>query len=161
MTFKIIDTRRKIDDGKFYCHNYIFALFLILPTVLLALIIFDLIFMIINFIVYASMFVLLMTPMRRRFHEWHEDLLNKMYKGLVGMTAMDVQGFKSQRTILQLHLESLPQIAFQLYLLFRIRDLKEKGRVFAVEVDEESIIVSLACACLHVVLELANLWLES
>ena len=48
-----------------------------------------------------------------------------------------------------------------MYLLFRIRQLQNEGRVFMVEVDEESIVTSLACAFIHVILELGNLTLES
>ena len=95
MTFKIIDTRRKIDDDKFYCYNYVLSLFLILPTVLGVLILLDFVFMFINFFVYLLMFFILLTPCRQEFHDWYENIFNKLYECLVGMSAMDVQGFKS------------------------------------------------------------------
>jgi hypothetical protein len=90
MTFKIIDTRRKIDNKEFHCYNYFLSLFLILPTVLFALVLLDAVFMCINFIVYSLMFFILLTPWRRAFHDWYEDIFNKMYECLVGMTVMDV-----------------------------------------------------------------------
>ena len=61
-------------------------------------------------------------------------------------------------------MESFPQIALQVFLLFKTRELKRLGEDAggeAMDVDEFSIVASLMCACLHVILELSNLYLES
>ena len=79
------------------------------------------------------------------------------------MSVMDARGFKCQRTILQLHLESIPQIVFQIYLLYRIPWLREHRAQnnFTVEIDLYVIRISVQMAIMHLVFEMINLFLES
>lgn len=55
--------------------------------------------------------------------EIFEDFIDMAWHNLVGMNYMDVRGFRSQRTILQLQLESIPQIFFQSYMLVRLHQM--------------------------------------
>lgn len=77
------------------------------------------------------------------------------------MQTMDVQGFKCQRTILQLQLESIPQIFFQIYLLFRIEQLQAQGDKFSINVSPNTVVFSLITAIFHVILEFFKIYLES
>ena len=82
--------------------------FMILPTIFAEMIALDIVFMLINSIVFAFMLFLILTPWRVSIKERYDQFMSNIFKTLFGMSVMDVRGFKCQRTYLQLQLESIP-----------------------------------------------------
>ena len=82
--------------------------FMILPTIFAEMIALDIVFMLINSIVFVFMLFLILTPWRVSIKERYDQFMSNIFKTLFGMSVMDVRGFKCQRTYLQLQLESIP-----------------------------------------------------
>ena len=73
------------------------------------------------------------------------------------MSVMEVRGFRCQRTIQQLMLESFPQIILQCYMLYKIKVLQ----VGYFDLGTYDIEMSLLTALLHLLLECINLSIEA
>lgn len=97
MTFKINEIRRIENFGIWSKFKY---LFMVCPFVLILMIYLDILWMAINTIRYAFMSILINFEFGLRFNDNLEKGLNWLFKKLFGMSAMDIDGFKSQRTIL-------------------------------------------------------------
>ena len=111
MTFKINDIRKQ-NSTEQVGSRFVKNLFMILPTILLYIITLDIAFMFLNLLMYPVMFVLMIFPFRKKMYICYEEFWDQMFKSMFAMSVMDARGFKCQRTILQLHLESIPQIFF-------------------------------------------------
>lgn len=170
MTFKIVDIRKKKlilagSHENLSAWELIKVFLMILPSMLVLMAIIDVIFMGINLIVTVGMLLLfvILRPCKKeraayeRYEYWH----NRFFTLLFGMSIMDVRGFKCQRTILQLQLESFPQILFQVYLWRRIKQLQRENFNATISVSPEAIEVSILTAIVHLVFEVLNLRLES
>lgn len=153
--------RNKVDKGKFRCCNYVSSIISILPTMLLMLIVIDLFYMVVSTITLPILILSTMFPCGRDIYMFWERNWNRFLQGLFGMSYMDVKGFRCQRTILQLQLESIPQIFFQFYLIWRIRKLHREHQEISLGVDEDAVIISLISAIIHVIFEFVNLYLEA
>ena len=101
MTFKINDLTTITQTNNF---NYIFSMLkqisLLLPTMLVYMVTLDIFVMLTNLVIYPILFLFMLTPWRRKVYEMNEKIQNKVFSFLIGMTSMDVDGFKCQRTIL-------------------------------------------------------------
>lgn len=82
--------RLKIEKNNFNCSGYVTTLLLILPTFIILLIMFDLVFMVISLITYLILFIGLCTKSRRKIHNKYSEMMNKFYLKLFKMTAMDM-----------------------------------------------------------------------
>ena len=91
---------------------FIAALPRILPTFLAYLILLDTVYMFLCTFCYCLLMIGMIFPCRKFMHYCFENSRHKTFEYLFGMSLMDINGFKCQRTILQLHLESIPQIFF-------------------------------------------------
>lgn len=81
---------------------------MILPSMLCMLIMFDIIYMIYSVITLPILLIFALTCCGSVLNDFYEDKMNKLFTYLFGMSMMDFKGFRCQRTILQLHLESIP-----------------------------------------------------
>lgn len=86
----------------------VISTFTILPTMLFLLFIIDLFFMGISAVVYPFLTIIIFTPIGRHAFDKYDEFMNKLFQQIFGMSVMDIKGFRCQRTILQLHLESIP-----------------------------------------------------
>ena len=93
--FKVVEMRSMIEKGEYKCESYFTTLLLILPTFIILMIIYDLIFMVISFFIYLVLFIGLCTKSRRKIHDKFTEIMNSIYGKIFRMTAMDVQDFKN------------------------------------------------------------------
>ena len=126
MNFQI-DRSKKIkeDTNMHWIKKIIYrsgSYFYILPTMLILLIISDLLQTLLTTLV-MPIFLISSCMKKENRVEIFEDFIDMAWHNLVGMNYMDVRGFRSQRTILQLQLESIPQIFFQSYMLVRLHQM--------------------------------------
>ena len=70
---------------------------------------------------------------------------------------MEVQGFRSQRTIAQFQLESVPQIFLQLRMYYILQNLESEN----LKVSGKVILASVFCALVHIVFEMTSLYVEA
>lgn len=89
-----------------------------------------------------------------------DKLVDIISEKLLNMSQIDVQGFRRQRTILQIQFETVPQIFFQVYMYMQLKSYSKK------EIDElgvapDQIYLSILFACIHVILECINLFIET
>ena len=91
---------------------------------------------------------------------YYHEAVDGFFWNVFGMTYMDSQGFRSQRTKMQLNLESIPQIVIQVYLVFRIQSL-DPAEAMVLDIGWKPILISLSFAVIHLILEVFNLYFES
>lgn len=100
----------------FLVSSYFQSMLVILPTVLLFLILVDVIFMAVSvFCLFILLIVWSIFKLRKaskerseKYLHLFEDKMNDTLQMLFSMSKMDVQGFRRQKTLLQLQLESIP-----------------------------------------------------
>eukprot|EP01083_Nonionella_stella_P008506 24552_1 len=83
------------------------------------------------------------------------DLFEYFLSKIIGLSAMDIRGYRRLRTIAQITFESIPQIALQLRILFAVQDSKD------LRLDEYELISSLIFALAHLCIETIILYYES
>lgn len=93
--------------------------------------------------------------------ERFERAENAVFKKLFDMSHMEIEGFRSQRTILQFQLESVPQIFFQIYLWHRLDELGRLNERQKFGISQEAIEISIVCAIVHVIFEFFNILVEA
>ena len=81
-------------------------------------------------------------------------VVSKFLSDHLGLTTMDIEGYRRLRTTTQLLFESFPQIVLQLHIL-----LQSSGREF--NVSDEELVVSLAFALFHLLATCYIVWLEA
>ncbi|CAK9002460.1 Uncharacterized protein SCF082_LOCUS7350 [Durusdinium trenchii] len=84
-----------------------------------------------------------------------DGAVSKFLSDHLGLTTMDIEGYRRLRTTTQLLFESFPQIVLQLYILLKSSSERE------VEVSDEELIVSLAFALFHLFATCCIVWLEA
>ena len=93
--------------------TFVFNCLAVLPTMLIMLILFDIFYMCMSNIVYPVLLPFAFcNNLGKRLLDNYEDFQNVLLSKVTGLSQMEAQGFRSQRTILQLQLESVPQIFF-------------------------------------------------
>jgi len=80
--------------------------------------------------------------------------VSKFLSDHLGLTTMDIEGYRRLRTTTQLLFESFPQIVLQLHIL-----LQSSEREF--QVSDEELVVSLAFALFHLLATCYIVWLEA
>lgn len=126
------------------------------------LIVIDICYMFATTIVLPTLILLtMMTRQRVNLIQPFEDCMDHILQKVLTMSYMDVKGFRSQRTLLQLQLESLPQIVFQAYMLWRMYAMHLVEDIEHLGIDPLAIWISLLFAAIHVILEYMNLYFES
>ena len=111
MTFQIDKVRKKIEEKRYTTCNKVVSFFMIMPTMLILLILLDIFLMVLSTVMLILIFPFIWIPWLdcgRKVFKFYEKSENAIFKFLFGMSAMDVKGFRCQRTILQLWLESIP-----------------------------------------------------
>lgn len=150
------DSKKKIKS----CCKQLMQTFFIFPSGLMFLIVYDILYSLANFLCMPAL-IILSGCRGKNWIQPFENFLDIVMYQITGMNYMDIKGFRSQRTILQLQLESLPQIGLQTYMLVRLHQLKNGGNADTIGVNPQAIEVSVAMACIHVFLEFANLYIEA
>ena len=95
-----IDRYRSQGSSGRSCLRYIGSLIMILPTMLVMLIVFDVVYMCISVVVYPVLLPFSFCSIGITLLEKYEDSQNYVLSKLFGLSCMEVQGFRSQRTIL-------------------------------------------------------------
>ena len=90
-----IDRYKQRDPSQRSCMGLIFSLICILPTMLVLLIIFDLLYMCMSVVVYPLLLPFAFCKLGEALLEKYEDSQNVMLNKLFGLTQMEVQGFRS------------------------------------------------------------------
>jgi len=75
------------------------------------------------------------------------------------MSELNIIGFRRLRTSSQLTFESIPQILWQVRVLLWMR--ANDDQVDDLDVTENAILISLACAMIHGLIEMLYFWIES
>ena len=122
MNFHIAELKKsRSDNKKVPCNKMLTKFIFILPTMLVILIVIDLIYMLFSLFTKPFLFLIKMiTCCKVDYLKKYSDSADTFFQNYFNMCYMDIQGFRTQRTILQLQLESIPQIIFQIYLAIRI-----------------------------------------
>ena len=76
------------------CISVCMNLFMILPTILSAMILLDLFMIFSNSIAYPLIFVAIIFQFGWNINKSYEQLQDRLFKNLFGMSVMDAQGFK-------------------------------------------------------------------
>ena len=87
----------------------------LLPTMIAFIMIIDAIYMIMIFVAVTIILPVNMFSGNSTGYKWitkFQDNLNSIFQRFFRMSLMDIIGFRIQRTLLQLKLESFPQIFF-------------------------------------------------
>lgn len=89
------------------CLKQLEQVFFIFPTGLVFLICYDVLYSVANFLVMPFL-ILFSACLGKNWIQPFERFLDTVMYQITGMNYMDIKGFRSQRTILQLQLESVP-----------------------------------------------------
>jgi len=109
MNFQI-DLNKRIRNSSKGCTSFfkqLVQVFFIFPTGLMFLICYDILYSLANFLVMPFL-ILISGCLGKNWIQPFERLLDTVMYQTTGMNYMDIKGFRSQRTILQLQLESIP-----------------------------------------------------
>jgi len=112
MTFHIAQVRkiREKDRGeRIPFTKWVTKVLFILPTMMTILFVIDLVYMLISLFSKLVLFLIkILTLNRFDLLSNYDDAADKTFQKWLNMCYMDIQGFRTQRTILQLQLESIP-----------------------------------------------------
>jgi len=89
------------------------------------------------------------------------NIIDSSYEVLFEMQKLEVAGFRRMRTISQLTFETFIQLILQIRMLQYFKEHKESGDQKELGVDVAAIVVSLALASVHGVLEAIFLAMEA
>ena len=90
-----IDRYKQQDASERSCMSFVFSLICILPTMLIMLIIFDLVYMCISVVVYPILLPFSFCKIGIVLLDKYEDSQNYVLNKLFGLSCMEVQGFRS------------------------------------------------------------------
>ena len=136
------------------CCSQLVSVIMVLPTMLAVLIVFDIFYMTLSIICLPILILLYLVCKFDRIQQF-EEMISVIAQKLFNMSYMDVQGFRLQRTILQVQLESIPQILLQLIIYLQL------GKDNDLDIDSAAILSSLIFAVIHVIVELISIYVES
>jgi hypothetical protein len=155
LKFRINSTVEQIErQSKLTCCQTLTSIIVVLPTMLLILITFDFLYMSLS-ITCLPILIILKVICKLDWLQQFEELVNKGARKLFNMTYMDVQGFRLQRTILQVQLESVPQIILQIVMYVKF------GADDNLDISLDAIFYSIMFAIIHILVEMVSMYIEA
>ena len=116
---EIFQKRYQQGEAKLSCAE-ILSFFTLTPFLLIYLLLIDIVFLLISSIVSPLTLLVSLITLGRVKLDKLNDLFDRIYELLFGMSKIDVLGFRRLRTSSQLTFESIPQVLFQLYILNKL-----------------------------------------
>ena len=141
--------------------TYCILLITILPSMLVLLMFLDFVYMALNLVLliikmFSYCICIDSSPLKT-----YEAIFDNMFHKHIGLCHNDVEGFRKQRTILQLQLESIPQIVYQTILLIQIKQIRNSKQDKNLDIGLYAVLFSLICAFVHLFLEIVNIYFEA
>ena len=111
-------------QGKASWWPVIHSILLLTPLQLIFFIFVDIFFSVVSIIVTPLFFLISLCVEDSWIIRSIEAKLNSMFSTLFGLQKTDVEGFRRLRTSCQFSFESVPQVIFQVYLVWKLKEIE-------------------------------------